>query len=98
MPYNLTVETESWEEQKNGSIKVNQLIFVARDTHKQIILGAKGQMIKKIGILAREEIEELTGCKIHLFLFVKVRENWFSDPERYHYLGMEKPSKPNKKK
>ncbi len=98
LPYNLTVETESWEEQKNGSIKVNQLIFVARDTHKQIILGAKGQMIKKIGILAREEIEELTGCKIHLFLFVKVRENWFSDPERYHYLGMEKPSKPNKKK
>ncbi len=96
LPYNLTVETESWEEQKNGSIKVNQLIFVARDTHKQIILGAKGQMIKKIGMLARQEIEELTGCKIHLFLFVKVRENWFSDPERYHYLGMEKPSKPNK--
>ncbi len=93
LPYNLTVETESWEEQKNGSIKVNQLIFVARDTHKQIVLGAKGQMIKKIGMLARQEIEELTGCKIHLFLFVKVRENWFSDPERYHYLGMEKPSK-----
>ena len=96
LPYNLTVETESWEEQKDGSVKVNQLIFVAKDSHKQIVLGQKGQMIKKIGILARQEIEELAGYKIHLFLFVKVRENWFSDPERYRYLEMQKPEKKKK--
>jgi GTP-binding protein Era len=95
LPYQLTVETESWEEQKNGSIKINQSIFVSRDSYKQIILGAGGKMIKKIGMLARQEIEELIGGKAHLFLFVKVRENWFSDPERYRYLGMQ-PSK-NKK-
>lgn len=93
LPYNLTVETESWQEQKNDSIKINQVIFVSRASHKQIILGAKGQMIKKIGSLARQEIENLVGQKIHLFLFVKVRENWFSDPARYNYLGMQKPEK-----
>jgi GTP-binding protein Era len=93
LPYNLTVETESWLEQKNGSIKVNQVIFVSRASHKQIILGAKGQMIKKIGSLARQEIEHLVGQKIHLFLFVKVRDNWFSDPARYNYLEMQKPEK-----
>ena len=97
LPYNLTVETETWEAQKDGSIKVNQLIFVAKDTHKQILLGTKGQMIKKIGMIARQEIGELTGCKIHLFLFVKVRENWFTDPERYNYLGMQQPEKKKKK-
>jgi GTP-binding protein Era len=96
LPYNLTVETESWEEQKNGSVKINQVIFVAKETHKQIVLGASGNMIKKIGMLARVEIEELLECKVHLFLFVKVRENWFNDPERYRYLEMQQPI--NKKK
>lgn len=96
LPYNLTVETESWEEQKNGSVKINQVIFVSKDTHKQIVLGASGSMIKKVGMLARVEIEELLECKVHLFLFVKVRENWFSDPERYRYLEMQQPI--NKKK
>lgn len=96
LPYNLTVETESWEEHKNGSIKINQSIFVSKTTHKQMVLGANGQMIKKVGMLARKDIEELTGCKIHLFLFVKIRENWFSDPSRYSYLGMEKPNKKSK--
>ena len=96
LPYNLTVETESWEEQKDGSIKVNQSIFVARNSHKQIVLGHKGQMIKKIGTLARTEIEALTECRVHLFLFVKVRENWFSDPERYKYLEMQQPEKRKK--
>lgn len=96
LPYNLTVETESWQQQKDGSVKVNQVIFVARDSHKQIILGNKGQMIKKIGMQARVEIEELALAKIHLFLFVKVRENWFSDPERYKYLGMQQPEKRKK--
>lgn len=93
LPYNLTVETESWEEGKNGSVKINQLIFVTKDTHKQIILGTKGQMIKKIGMQARKEIEELVDGKVHLFLFIKVRENWFNDPERYRYLGMQQPDK-----
>lgn len=96
LPYNLTVETESWEEHKNGSIKINQSIFVSKTTHKQMVLGANGQMIKTVGMLARKDIEELTGCKIHLFLFVKIRENWFSDPSRYSYLGMEKPNKKSK--
>ena len=97
LPYNLTVETETWEEKKDGSIKINQVIFVARSTHKQIILGSSGNMIKKVGILAREEIEKLLECKIHLFLFVKVREDWFNDPERYKYLEMQAPNKKKKK-
>jgi GTP-binding protein Era len=97
LPYNLTVETESWEEQKNGSVKINQVIYVAKDTHKQIILGTSGAMIKKIGMLARKEIEELLECKAHLFLFVKVRENWFTDPERYRYLEMQQPERKKKK-
>jgi GTPase len=96
LPYNLTVETESWEEHKNGSVKINQLIFVTKETHKQIILGSNGQMIKKVGMQARKEIEELIDGKAHLFLFVKVRENWFSDPERYRYLGMQQPNKKKK--
>lgn len=102
LPYALTVETESWETQKNGSIKVNQTVFVSRESHKPIILGSKGDMIKKIGMQARKEIEELAETKIHLFIFIKVRENWFSDPERYDYLGMQQPTKnhpkPNKPK
>lgn len=93
LPYNLTVETETWEQQKNGSIKINQVIYVSKDTHKQIILGYKGEMIKTIGILARKNIEEIFENKVHLFLFVKVRENWTKDPERYKYLDMQLPTK-----
>lgn len=92
LPYNLTVETETWEEQKNGSIKINQVIYVSKDTHKQIVLGRKGEMIKKIGTLARKNIEEMVENKVHLFLFVKVRENWTKDPERYKYLDMKLPT------
>jgi GTPase len=98
LPYHLTVETESWEEKKDGSVKINQSIFVSRDGHKQIVLGSNGQMIKKIGTLARLEIEKLLDCKVHLFLFVKVRENWFTDPERYKYLGMQPPKTQKKKR
>ncbi len=96
LPYNLTVETESWEEQRNGSIKIHQSIYVTKNTHKQILLGSKGDMIKKIGTLARIDIEKLTDTKVHLFLFVKIREDWTNDPERYRYLGMqfEKKKKP----
>lgn len=89
LPYNLTVETESWEEQPNKSIKIHQSIYVARSTHKQIILGHQGQMIKKIGMLARQDIEKMTECKVHLFLFVKIREDWVNDPERYRYMDMQ---------
>ena len=89
LPYNLTVETESWEEKKNSDIIIHQSIYVAKKTHKQIILGHKGQMIKKIGMLARHDIEDLVGAKVHLFLFVKIREDWTSDPARYSYLGMQ---------
>lgn len=98
LPYNLTVETESWIHQKDSSIRINQIIFVAKETHKQIILGNKGTMIKKIGMQARKEIEELVEAKVHLFLFVKVRENWVNDPERYKYLGMQQPDKKKKAK
>ena len=76
LPYNLTVESESWQEQKDGSVKINQVIIVAREAYKSIILGHKGQKIKEIGTKARENIEQLLGFKIHLFLFVKVRKNW----------------------
>lgn len=93
LPYNLTVETETWEELKDGSVKIRQAIFVARETHKQIVIGKNGQSIKKIGQLAREEIEKLLGFKVHLFLFVKIREKWFNDPARYEYLGMKAPKK-----
>lgn len=89
LPFNLTVETDSWEEQRNGDVKIHQSIYVSRNSHKQIILGNKGQMIKKIGSLARKDIEELAGTKIHLFLFVKIREDWLNDPARYKYLGMQ---------
>ena len=88
LPFNLTVETDSWEEQKDNSIKIHQSIYVTKNSHKQIILGNKGAMIKKIGSLARKDIEELSGNKIHLFLFVKVREEWLNDPKRYQYLNM----------
>lgn len=88
LPYNLTVESENWEEQKNGSIKINQVIVVAREIHKNMIIGKKGSKIKEIGTEARVNIEKLLGCKIHLFLFVKVRKNWEDNPEFYHTMGL----------
>jgi len=88
LPYNLTVECESWQEQKNGSVKVNQVIIVGRDIHKNMIIGKHGSRIKEIGSIARVNIEELLGLKIHLFLFVKVRENWEDNPELYHNMGL----------
>ena len=88
LPYNLTVECESWQEQKNGSVKVNQVIIVGRDIHKNMIIGKHGSRIKEIGSIARVNIEKLLGRKIHLFLFVKVRENWEDNPELYHNMGL----------
>lgn len=88
LPYNLTVESESWQQQKDGSVKINQVIIVSRETYKTIILGKNGSMIKLIGSNARKNIEEFLGQKVHLFLFVKVRSNWDSNPASYDYLGL----------
>ncbi len=89
LPYASTVETETWEERKDGSVKIQQAIFVARETQKAIVLGKGGQQIKVLGQLARTEMEESFGRRVHLFLFVKVRENWAEDPERLRMMGLE---------
>ncbi|WP_169568937.1 GTPase Era [Sneathiella limimaris] len=91
LPYSLTVETEKWEERPDGSVKIDQVIFVSRANHKPIVLGKGGQTIKQIGAMAREELEETLGCRVHLFLFVKVREKWLDDPERYQEMGLDFP-------
>lgn len=90
LPYGLTVETEEWEEFANGDVKLHQTIYVARDNHKGIILGKGGQMIKKIGEQARQDLEEMLETSVHLKLFVKVRENWMNDAEHYRLWGLEK--------
>ena len=87
LPYNLTVENESWETQQNGSVKISQVIIVSKDSYKNIIIGKKGKQIKEIGTKSRINIEELLGIKIHLFLFVKVRKSWEDNPELYHSMG-----------
>ena len=89
LPYQLTVETESWEERKDGSARIEQLIYVMRDGHKGIVLGKKGETIKAISTLARQELEEFLGRKIHLFLQVKVRPNWLEESERYSEMGLD---------
>lgn len=89
LPYSTTVETETWEEKTDGSVKIEQVIFVARDGQKKIILGKGGQQIKAIGASARHDLEEVLECRVHLFLFVKVRDKWSDDPERYKYWGLD---------
>ena len=89
LPYQLTVETESWEERKDGSARIDQVIYVARDGHKGIILGRKGETIKAVSQAAREELEEFLGRKVHLFLQVKVRPGWLEEAERYSEMGLE---------
>ena len=88
LPYQLTVETEAWEERKDGSCKIDQLIYVMRDGHKGIVLGNKGETIKAVGKAAREELIEFLGRKVHLFLQVKVRPNWLEESERYDEMGL----------
>jgi len=90
IPYSTTVETEKWEDKRNG-IRIEQTVYVTRENHRRIILGHKGENIRKIGQEARKELGEMMGCEIHLFLFVKVRENWQNDPERYTQMGLEIP-------
>ena len=91
LPYSSHVETEGWEEKKDGSVKIDQVIYVERDSQKKIVLGKKGETIRAIGQAAREELAEIMEQKVHLFLFVKVRENWINDPERYREMGLEFP-------
>ncbi|MGB2933407.1 MAG: KH domain-containing protein, partial [Methyloceanibacter sp.] len=93
LPYSLTVETTDWKELKDGSVRVEQTIYVMRDSQKKIVLGAKGATIKAISMASREEIGELAGPRVHLFLFVKVREHWSDDPERYREMGLDYPKK-----
>ncbi len=91
LPYSSHVETEGWQEKKDGSVKIDQVIYVERDSQKKIVLGKKGETIRAIGQAAREELTEILEQKVHLFLFVKVRENWINDPERYREMGLEFP-------
>ncbi|MEX0277571.1 MAG: GTPase Era [Ruegeria sp.] len=89
LPYQLTVETENWEERKDGSAKIDQVIYVMRDGHKGIVLGKKGETIKAVSQAARAELEEFLDRKIHLFLQVKVRPNWLEESERYSEMGLD---------
>jgi GTP-binding protein Era len=91
IPYNATVETEKFTVQKDGSYKIDQVIYLAREAHKKIVLGAGGQTIKSIGADSRKELMEMYDVPVHLFLFVKVREKWGDDPERYREMGLEYP-------
>jgi len=93
LPYALTVETTQWKELKDGSVRIEQTIYVERESQRRIVLGAKGAMIKEIGSAARAEIAEIAGVPVHLFLFVKVRERWGEDPERFREMGLEYPRK-----
>jgi GTPase len=91
LPYHSTVETESWQERKDGSVRIEQTIYVERESQRKIVLGKGGQAIKAIGAQARKEIAEIVEKPVHLFLFVKVREGWSDDPERYREMGLEFP-------
>ncbi|MGB8277826.1 MAG: GTPase Era [Methylovirgula sp.] len=91
LPYQSTVETELWKDMPDGSVRVEQTIYVMREGHKKIVIGEGGRTIKAIGTAARKEIAEAAEQKIHLFLFVKVRENWADDPDRYREMGLEFP-------
>ena len=88
LPYISTVSTDSWKEDGKG-IRIDQTIFVEKENQKQIVIGKNGLMIKKIGIQARQELETMFECRIHLFLFVKVREKWSENPEHYRAWGLD---------
>ncbi len=91
LPYASTVETEQWKELKDGSVRIEQVLFVERESQRKIALGKGGRTIKAIGTAAREDMQDLLDVKVHLFLFVKVRERWGQDPERYLQMGLEYP-------
>jgi GTP-binding protein Era len=91
LPYQSTVETDRWTERKDKSVRIEQTIFVERESQRKIVLGKGGAAIKSIGAEARKEIADILGVSVHLFLFVKVRENWGDDPDRYREMGLEFP-------
>jgi GTPase len=91
IPYSSTVETTEWKQLRDGSVRIDQTIFVERESQRKIVLGAKGQAIKQISTEARREIGEGVETPVHLFLFVKVRQNWADDPERYREMGLDFP-------
>jgi GTP-binding protein Era len=91
LPYQSTVETDSWTERKDKSVRIEQTIFVERESQRKIVLGKGGATIKSIGADSRKELTEIVGAPVHLFLFVKVRENWGEDPDRYREMGLDFP-------
>jgi GTPase len=91
LPYQTTVETEQWKELRHGEVRIEQTIYVERESQRKIVLGKSGQSIKAIGEAARKDIAEMAETKVHLFLFVKVREDWGEDPERYRAMGLDFP-------
>jgi GTPase len=91
LPYQSTVETDTWTERKDKSVRIEQTIFVERESQRKIVLGKGGSAIKSIGAESRKELTDILGVPVHLFLFVKVRENWGDDPDRYREMGLEFP-------
>ncbi len=89
LPYQLTVETENWDERSDGSVRIDQVIYVARDGHKGIVLGKRGETVKAVSQAAREEIEAFLDRRVHLFLQVKVRPRWQEEAERYSEIGLD---------
>ncbi len=89
LPYALTVETENWEEVKGGGLKIFQTVYVQRPGQKSIVLGEKGQMIKRLGEASRKELSQLLGVPVHLFLHVKVKKNWDEDPRHFREMGLD---------
>ena len=91
LPYRSTVETDVWTERKDGSVRIEQTIYVERESQRKIVLGKGGQTIKAIGAVSRRELADILEKPVHLFLFVKVRKDWGDDPERYREMGLEFP-------
>ena len=91
LPYALTVETGAWEERKDGSVKIDQIVYVLRDSHKPIVLGKGGRQIKEVGTMARADLAEILGQPVHLFIHVKVAPKWTDDPSQYRNMGLEFP-------
>ncbi len=91
LPYQTTVETDSWKDLPDGSARIEQTIFVARESHRKIVIGEGGRTVKAIGTAARKDIAAANGANVHLFLHVKVREKWLDDPERYRAMGLQFP-------
>ncbi|MCG8509642.1 MAG: GTPase Era [Rhodospirillales bacterium] len=89
LPYAATVETEKWTQKEDGSVRIDQVVFVQRDSQRAIILGKGGKRIRALGEASRKELQDIFGCRVHLFLFVKVREKWGDDPERYRDWGLD---------